>query len=340
MSAQWFQDEYRKVDTLSIIDRLSFNTNSTDWLLMVPNLGIEYDVANNKNWNQWSVGLNLRYKWGTGNTYVPGFVYNVFEIKAEGRNYWRTRKIDNYIKRHKSILDKAWSKRRTEPRHPVTTFYRGIYVSYAIYSFRLSNGKYSGRQGRAIMAGLLYGIERPLYRYKNGSSIDMDLGISVGIGITKHYAFQRDPINNIYVKGGGQKHWTIMPFPVINELRAGIVYRPGKTMGYTKYNHRYDVDIVYKDSIINAWNERAAAAFEKARADSTFKSILAYYNQRLDSIIEKNSHSTISRKGVTNKKKISNSKANKKITTTTSQNIQKKNKVSGISQKRKEVGNV
>ena len=49
-----------RVDTLSAADRLSFRTNGVEWLILVPNIGIEYDLGR-YNYSRWSIGLNLRY---------------------------------------------------------------------------------------------------------------------------------------------------------------------------------------------------------------------------------------------------------------------------------------
>lgn len=37
-------DNSRRVDYLSMAERLSLRTNVVDWSLMVPNIGIEYDL--------------------------------------------------------------------------------------------------------------------------------------------------------------------------------------------------------------------------------------------------------------------------------------------------------
>ena len=83
-------DTGHKVDTLSTAERLSLRSNAVDWLLLVPNVGIEYDILST-NWNRWSVGLNLRYNWQTSHTYKPGLVYNVAEARLEVRTYYRIR---------------------------------------------------------------------------------------------------------------------------------------------------------------------------------------------------------------------------------------------------------
>ena len=86
-------DTSHKVDSLSTKERLSWRTNAVDWLLLVPNVGVEYDIGR-CNWNRWTVGLNLRGNWQSSHTFKPGIVYNVAEVRAEVRNYYRIRVFD------------------------------------------------------------------------------------------------------------------------------------------------------------------------------------------------------------------------------------------------------
>lgn len=286
--AQWVPDNSRKLDTLTVADRLSFRTNGVDWLLMVPNIGIEYDIANNKNWNRWSVGVNVRYKWATSHTFVPNHTFDLFETKLEFRNYWRTRRINgSSVKAHSRIWDKAMSQRRYEQKHPLTTYYRGLFVSYANYNFRFGPG-YEGYDGQAVMCGGVYGIQRPLYRFRRGSSIDLELGVGVGVALYKYRKYDVDQERNRinYIKTVGWKDLKILP--VVNELRAGLVYRLGKKAGHHKYRFRYDVDLKYAYQVDSLRDERIAQAYRDSIATSQYKLVSGYYMEQLDSIVKKN----------------------------------------------------
>ena len=286
--AQWVPDNSRKLDTLTVADRLSFRTNSVDWLLMVPNIGIEYDIANNKNWTRWSVGVNVRYKWATSHTFVPNHAFDLFETKLEFRNYWRTRRINgSSVKAHSRIWDKAMSQRRYEQKHPLTTYYRGLFVSYANYNFRFGPG-YEGYDGQAMMFGGVYGIQRPLYRFRRGSSIDLELGVGVGVALYKYRKYDVDQERNRinYTKTVGWKDLKILP--VVNELRAGLVYRIGKKAGHHKYRFRYDVDLRYAYQVDSLRDERIAQAYRDSIATSQYKLVSGYYMEQLDSIVKKN----------------------------------------------------
>lgn len=117
-------DTGHRVDTLSNAERLSLRTNAVDWLLLVPNFGIEYDFGN-LNYNRLSIGLNFRYNWQSSHTFKPGIVYNVAEIRAEVRNYYRIRLLSNYIETPKKKWQRLISPRKEVSRHPTTTYYWG-----------------------------------------------------------------------------------------------------------------------------------------------------------------------------------------------------------------------
>ena len=286
VEAQWKPAE-KHLDTLSVSDRLSVRTNGTDWLIMVPNVGVELDLGK-LNYNRLTAALNLRWKWGTGHTFVPKMVYNVFEVKAEVRSYWRTRKLTDYCEAfppHKHIWDKLMSLRRREPKHPVTTFYRGVWLSYATYSFDFEAIRKYGRQGSAVMGGVLYGIQRPLYRYRNGRSIDLDLGVSIGAALVKYDTYKRDVDNNRYRKVSKNPiGWKVLP--VVNELRAGLVYRLGKTQGYDKYNYRYDVEQAYRAAVEEAAHEKYTIKINQEDAARRFQAVYDIYQQKLDSVLQ------------------------------------------------------
>lgn len=285
-AAQWTPAE-KRLDTLSVSDRLSVRTNGTDWLIMVPNVGVELDLGK-LNYNRLTAALNLRWKWGTGHTFVPKMVYNVFEVKGEVRSYWRTRQVtaeDGVFPPHKHIWDKLMSLRRREPKHPVTTFYRGVWLSYATYSFDFEAIRKYGRQGSAVMGGVLYGIQRPLYRYRNGRSIDLDLGVSIGAALVKYDTYRRDADNNRYRKVSKNPiGWKVLP--VVNELRAGLVYRLGKTQGYDKYNYRYDVEQAYRAAVGDRNKEEVQRRNNARDAAMRFQAVYDIYRQKLDSVLQ------------------------------------------------------
>lgn len=78
------------------IKRFSFHTNAVDWVTLVPNLGIEFDLKGTPRTN-YSVALFGKFN---GRSRHGKLVYNVNAVRVEGRKYWRTGKFGNQDKYH------------------------------------------------------------------------------------------------------------------------------------------------------------------------------------------------------------------------------------------------
>lgn len=221
-----------RVDTFSVGERTSVRTNGFDWMLLTPNIGVEYDVRKT-NWGKWAVGINLFSNFHNKHTYKQGIVYNRSGVRLETKNFWRSNRTEKV---------KLW------------TQYRGAYASFTNYSMMMG-GKH-GWQGNAFSAGLMYGVERQLYVYQNGNSLDLELGASVGVVATKNdqYALNREH-NEYEITKSRNMH--IVPFPVPTELRIGFIYRfghkqaDGKTLSLldNRYHKRIEIDTHWADSL-------------------------------------------------------------------------------------------
>lgn len=84
----------------------------------------------------------------------------------------------------------------------------------------------------------------PMYVFKSGNSLDLDLGISVGLVATNMEKFRL--VDDCYERTQPGK-WKIVPFPIPTEARVGLVYRLGKYPINKKYRWRYDVDMRYRE---------------------------------------------------------------------------------------------
>ena len=265
-----------KLDSLTFSDRISFRTNGFDWMMLLANVGIEYDLGR-YNWSRNAIGLNVRGNWNTKHTYNPGLVYNLMEVRAEFRNYWHTRKTTNDLGPHRHTYEKILSGRRRRPKHPRTTWYRGGYFAYDDYSFLF--GK-EGVQGTAYTLGFQYGVIRPLYIFPSGKSVDLDFGFSAGFCLTDYEKFGYDSHTASYPKGENMG-LKFVPFPVLTEARVGLVYRVGKANVYTKYRWRYDVDLKYQEKVLAELDYRA----ELRKRDMEYLKIFRFYQNKYDSLL-------------------------------------------------------
>ena len=268
-----------KLDSLSISDRISLRTNGVDWMMLLANFGVEFDLGK-YNWSRNAIGLNVRANWNTKHTYNPGVVYNLFEVRGEFRNYWHTRKTTNDLGPHRHTYEKILSGRRRRPKHPRTTWYRGGYLAYDDYSFLF--GK-EGIQGKAYTLGFQYGVIRPLYIFQSGKSVDLDFGFSAGFALTDYEKYTHDSQTSSYTTIPGSKTGLkIVPFPILTEARVGLVYRVGsKANIYTKYRWRYDVDLKYQEKVLAELDYRA----ELRKRDMEYLKIYRFYQNKYDSLL-------------------------------------------------------
>ena len=267
-----------KLDSLSFSDRVSLRTNGIDWMMLLANVGIEFDLGK-YNWSRNAIGLNVRGNWDTRHTFDPGVVYNLFEVRAEFRNYWRTRKTSNELGPHRHTYEKIFSGRRRRPRHPRTTWYRGAYLAYDDYSFLF--GK-EGMQGQAYTLGFQYGIIRPLYIFQSGKSVDLDFGFSAGFCLTDYEKYSYDSQNSKYYTVREKTGLKLVPYPILTEARVGLVYRLGREANiYNKYRWRYDVDLKYQEKVLADLDYRA----ELRKRDQDYLKIYRFYQNKYDSLL-------------------------------------------------------
>ena len=272
------------VDTLTFAERISLRTNAVDWTLLTPNLGVEFDVKST-NWNRWAVGLTLKTKWNTPATFKNRVFYNITEVRADFRNYWRTRQINNKVPAHTGFIDRLFSCRRHVVKHPKTTYYRGAYMSFSDFSIKFGR---EGHQGKALSAGITYGIIKPLYAFRTGNTLDLDLGFDAGFVAVNSEKFVYNRADNCYTRTK-QGSWKVVPFPMPTAARVGFVYRFGSYPITKKYRWRYDADAQYQYRIDSIANQRVVDAINKHNRDSVESVIYKEFWQVYDSAAVVNS---------------------------------------------------
>lgn len=206
--------------------RWAFRTNAVDWLLLLPNVGVEFDLTSSV-YNKITLGVSAKWNWNTSQKYLPPTVYNLFDTRVEVRRYWRTelsqttRPDSVKVNFLQWLREDVFSRERRHPRY-WRSYYLGVYTNLANYSFKF--GK-EGIQGDAYGFGLSAGYAIPLYGYKK-HFIDLELGASVGCIFTRNSKYGYDAESNCYPDlAGSSKGWHMLPYPVITDLRIAFVYR-------------------------------------------------------------------------------------------------------------------
>jgi len=236
-------------ERLSLRQRLDFRTNAVDWGLTIPNFSVEFilpsvyrfseppgDHPNVKQKrdslafiattrSKRTVGLSFKWNWNTSHQVMPPQVFNVFDVRVEWRQYFRTRLKDsrNLTKNpdlRTRLKERVFTTERLNPRMN-RAYYWGIYAHRTGYSFKF--GK-EGRLGTAYGAGLSLGYTVPLYGYKTGY-LDFELGGSVGLLYNSYDVYTHDSESNVYTFNPAKSKSGIVPFPVITDVRVAFVYR-------------------------------------------------------------------------------------------------------------------
>ena len=70
----------------SSVSRLSIKTNAFEWLLTIPNVGVEYDLGKTE-YNKFTAGLSAKYNWNTYHNMAPSVVFNLMDVRPEFRYY-------------------------------------------------------------------------------------------------------------------------------------------------------------------------------------------------------------------------------------------------------------
>lgn len=210
-----------KSEIISFKNRWGFKTNAVDWLLTIPNIGVEFDLGNTIR-TKHTLNANFKWNWNTSQTYTPSLLFNVFDARVEWRQYFRTRRRGGTTPNANlwtRLNETVFTTQRKNPRQE-RAYYWGVYANAASYNLKL--GK-KGKQGTAYGAGISLGYTAPLYGYRN-HYIDIEMGGAIGLLYTSYDTYTHDAESDCYPitssKGGH-----LVPFPLITDLRVAFVWR-------------------------------------------------------------------------------------------------------------------
>lgn len=231
------------------IERWAFKTNAMEWLLTIPNFGVEFDLSKSV-YNRSTLGMSVEYNFPTWHSFRPATVFNLFDGKLEYRYYKRP----EYGKKEYKKEPKTWR-----------AYYYGAYLNAGTYAVKF--GKY-GHQGMAFTAGFSMGYGIPMYEYRSGA-IDVELGFSVGVGMASDNVFTRNADEDVYVPEPSKtKGLHFMPFPVVSDLTVAFVWRKSSIKDkYVKVDRIKQQEAMdRKVARQQEKEEKKAARIEKAKA--------------------------------------------------------------------------
>lgn len=212
------------VDSLTLGQRFSLRTNIADWVLLTPNIGIEFTLGT-KNWSKWTLGAQGRLNWKTKTQDPTYYVYDLYDGRIMLRNYWHGR----------------------DPRR---VFYWGLYAGAGKFDIKTGH---TGYDGKMMYGGAMIGTIQQLYGYQNGSSIDLDLGLNPGIMLAdmKEYHRTKNASGDyVYVddkpSNGYKVSFKALPYLASTDiLHIGLVYHFGTRVA-NRYKKRILIDESYR----------------------------------------------------------------------------------------------
>lgn len=108
-------------------------------------------------------------------------------------------------------------------------YYFGIWAGYDDWNVSLTG---NGKRGQGLGLGILGGYTIPLLpqKYPKEGSLDLDLGLAIGVKGVKYDAYTyvaANPEGQRYVDNPAksQTSWKIVPYPVIQDIHVSLVWR-------------------------------------------------------------------------------------------------------------------
>ena len=248
-------------ETVSFADRWSLKTNAFEWLVTVPNIGVECDVVRTE-FKKMSLNLTAKYNWNTYHKLAPATVFDMFDVRPEFRYYFRTS-----------------NRKLSRPWWPM---YIGPYLSYGTYSFKIAP---KGIRGFAAGAGVSAGYVIPIHEYRRGA-VDMELGFSIGMQVCTRDVSTHNPQGHYYVKSEGEsKGLHVTPFPVVSELRAAFAWRRESIRHQVKIDvdkrqrkeeYRKYLDLMQDDILVNMPESMAHEYGSREEFEKALQEVTAY----------------------------------------------------------------
>lgn len=202
-------------------DRISFRTNTVDWILTMPNVAFELDLSGSP-YNRVAIALSAKGNWPNCHYSSPRLVYDMYNVKLELKKYGRTSarfESGDGKRSFGEVLSDMFNLRVKNPNF-WRAYYWGLYVDMGGYNIKFSE---TGHYGQYLGFGLTLGYGIPLIQYKRGA-LDLELGANIGAVYTKCNSYQYDNDGN-RIDNEPESVKKFLPYPVLSELRVALVYR-------------------------------------------------------------------------------------------------------------------
>lgn len=205
----------------------SVSTNLIDWVMVIPNVGVDIPLTNPSYINAASLYVEGRVGLDANTVYLPDLTHKLLSGKIEYRRHfrfgenmdacsWLTRATNTIAEWITS--ESYWKNRKLNKVDDRGRSYIGFFSQYADYSFYFPFSQHSqGVVGSAAVVGVSLGYQRPLYNFSNRYFLEWEFGGSFGFVISR---FDRYDRLESAITGTG--NWY---FPMVTDLHISLVLR-------------------------------------------------------------------------------------------------------------------
>lgn len=160
-------------------------------------------------------------------------------------------------------------------------YYFGIWAGYDDWNVSLTG---NGKRGQGLGLGILGGYTIPLLpqKYPKEGSLDLDLGLAIGVKGVKYDAYTyvaANPEGQRYVvnPAKSQTSWKIVPYPVIQDIHVSLVWR------FRGIKNKVDKSLIddYFKEVSNFESDRDSRRFKKVQREEDKKTLARMLRERL-----------------------------------------------------------
>lgn len=160
-------------------------------------------------------------------------------------------------------------------------YYFGLWAGYDNWNVSLTG---NGKRGNGLGLGILGGYTLPLLpqKYPKEGSLDLDLGIALGVKAVNYDAYTYDPTREEgqrYVDNPAKstKSWKVVPFPVIQDIHVSLIWR------FRGIKNKVDKSLIddYFKEVSEFESDRDDRNFKKVQREEDKKTLAQLLRDRL-----------------------------------------------------------
>ncbi len=207
-------------------NNISISTNLIDWGLITPNIGLDIPISDPSYIDASSIYFEGKASLKANQTYIPHLTYNLNSLKVEYRKHFRFGEesykcstLTNFANKIAQIVTRKeyWRERKLNHVDDKGRSYIGLFAQHINYSLYIPINNNKSFKGKATIAGLSIGYNKPFYNFNNMHYLEWEFGTSIGAVFNSYnsYAYQESTIIDDRIRF----------YPMITDLHISLIYR-------------------------------------------------------------------------------------------------------------------